>query len=646
VTFGVYVRITEINGRLSVMGRVSRVLMLLAISVTIPCAGAAELDKWALWVDGPHLRGANIMQRRVYPDLDGPTFFGPGPYGPPYIQRDFDWLATMGANYVNISHQGLFFDDAPYALDTDAQDNIDSVLEMIAAADMFAVISFRSGPGRSTFSLVADGVNDWFEEHFLNDTLWSDPAARAAFVEMWRHTAERYRDHPAVVGYDLLVEPNSNDVGADYLNAPLDIWEPDEFYAEYGGTLYDWNTLYPLVTQAIREVDQATPILIGGNAYSNVAWLEYVEPTGDPRTVYTAHQYEPQDDYTHVYWDDPALEDLSYPGTLDTDYDGVPDAFDRAWLADWLSQLQDYMTVHNAPVAVNEFGLMRWIPDGAAFIRDEMELFEELGVNYALWAWRSSWEPQREMDDFDIIRGPDAANHEDVETSALIEVVREFWSRNVLRPSMFSQATPTPWDVNDDGKVDIIDLVTVAAAFGTSGVGAPADANGDGVVNIVDLVTVASHFGVTTVVAPGAPRLLGADHRALLERWLQQARMVDDGSESFRRGIDVLERLLRGGAPVRTRLFPNYPNPFNPDTWIPFHVGEESRVTISIYDIAGRRVRTLSLGSLPTGEYTARGKAAHWDGKDDRGETVAGGVYVYELSSESQRAVRRMVVLK
>lgn len=611
--------------------------------LSIP-AEPSELDKWSLWVDGPHLRGANIMQRRVYPDLDGPTFFGPGPYGPPYSQSDFDRLAEMGANYVNISHQGIFFDDPPYGLDAGGQDNLDSTLDMIGGADMFAVISFRSGPGRSTFSLVAGGVNEWFDEHFLNDTLWSDPEARDAFVEMWRHTAERYRDHPIVVGYDLLVEPNSNDVGADALNAPLEVWDPDEFYAEHGGTALDWNTLYPLVTQAIREVDPWTPILIGGNAYSNVEWLAYVEPTGDPRTVYTAHQYEPQDDYTHVHWEDASFGDVTYPDLLDTDYDGEPDPFDRAWLEDWTSQLWDYMEAHDVPVAVNEFGLMRWTPGAAEFMRDEMELFEELGVNYAIWDWQSSWEPQRELDDFTFMHGSDPANHDDVGTSDLIEVIREFWSRNAMRPSTFAEASDTPWDLNGDGAVNIIDLVTVAAAFGASVTDAAADVNDDGTVNIVDLVTVASHFGDTT--ASAAPQTRGVGGAEQVGEWLRQARGADDGSATFRQGIDILEQLLQDAAISQTRLYSNYPNPFNPETWIPFELGTDAQVTIRIYDIAGRRVRALDLGVLPTGVYTSQERAARWDGRNDAGEVVAGGVYVYALSAGHQSAWRRMVVLK
>jgi len=79
----------------------------------------AATDKWALWTEGPYLRGASIHQRRVYPELDGPTFLGPGPVGPPYTKRDFDRLAALGADYVNISHPGPFAENLPFILDTD-----------------------------------------------------------------------------------------------------------------------------------------------------------------------------------------------------------------------------------------------------------------------------------------------------------------------------------------------------------------------------------------------------------------------------------------------------------------------------------------------------------------------------------------------
>ncbi|MBT5709804.1 DUF4832 domain-containing protein, partial [Candidatus Poribacteria bacterium] len=129
-------------------------------------------------------------------------------------------------------------------------------------------------------------------------------------------------------------------------------------------------------------------------------------------------------------------------------------------------------------------------------------------------------------------------------------------------------AAAAPWDVNDDGRVDIIDLVTVASAFGATGEDLPADANDDGRVTIVDLVTVAAHFGETTARFAAAPRLPVAAQRDLVEGWLRLARRADDDTRSFRRGVDVLQGLLQASTPHETRLLPNYPNPFNPETWM------------------------------------------------------------------------------
>ena len=253
-------------------------------------------------------------------------FLGPGPFSPPYTRDDFDRLAALGANYVNTSHPGLFTEKPPYVLDRAAQANLDRPLEMAKKAGLFAVISFRTGPGHSEFTFLLSDLGDWFSAKYLNDSVWGDPEAQAAWAEMWRHTAERYRDNPIVVGYDLMVEPNFNEVGSDFIHDRLDIWDPEEFYAKYGGTLYDWNQFYPCIVAAIREVDPETPILVGAMAYSAVEWLPYLEPTDDPRTVYTVHQYAPFL-YTHQWWDDLRF---TYPGRFDTDWDGEPEDFNRA----------------------------------------------------------------------------------------------------------------------------------------------------------------------------------------------------------------------------------------------------------------------------------------------------------------------------
>jgi len=98
--------------------------------------------------------------------------------------------------------------------------------------------------------------------------------------------------------------------------------------------------------------------------------------------------------------------------------------------------------------------------------------------------------------------------------------------------------------------------------------------------------------------------------------------------------------------PFANRLMANYPNPFNPETWIPFELSEAADVTVRIYGIAGDLVRTLELGALAVGEYVARDDAAYWDGRNAAGEAVASGVYIYELTAGDYHAVRRMLVLK
>ena len=387
-------------------------------------------DKWTLWSGGTKLRGANIYQRRVYPELDGTEFMGLGPVGPPYVQTDFDQLAGWGANYVNISHPGLFTETAPYTVDLSIQNNLDNLLTMTAQADMFAVISFRSGPGRAEFSVCCLG-DSWFDTSYLNDSVWQDQAAQDAWVEMWRYTAERYRNTPIVVGYDLMVEPNSNEVGSDAVNDRLDIWDPQEFYAKYGGSLYDWNQLYPRIVAAIRQVDADTPILIGGNGYSAVDWLPYVRPISDTHTVFTVHQYAPFV-YTHQ---EPPLTN-TYPGVFDTDDDGVADQFNRTWMDDLLTTIDTFTATHSVPVATNEYGAMRWEAGAANFMGDEMDLFERRGLNYALWDWEPAWAPWNvEVDAFNFRHGPDPNHHTDVASSDFSSTIKKYWARNTIRPS-------------------------------------------------------------------------------------------------------------------------------------------------------------------------------------------------------------------
>lgn len=388
-----------------------------------------EMTKWDLWSSGEvTLRGINIHQRLIYEGWDDPEQYGEGPVGPPFAQEDFDQLAALGANYVNISHPGLFTEDPPFELNEGSQANLDRLLEMIAQADMFAVISFRTGPGRSEFSFMGVGDDDPFGQSHLNDTAWEDQAAQDAWVDMWKYTADRYRDNGIVVGYDLMVEPNANAIFFDMY------WPPD-FYPAYGNTLYDWNQLYPHIVEAIREVDSDTPILVGAMSWSQVDWLPYLEPTDDPRTVYTFHQYAPQD-YTHQYPDEQGDLPITYPGKLDLDGDGEIDSLDRDWLESLLSPVTEFQSTHGMPVAVNEYGVMRFEPGAAEYLNDLMALLEDLGINHALWAWTSAHVLRYgDMQEFEYRLGPDMDNLTEEVPSELMEVIVRNWEQNTVRPS-------------------------------------------------------------------------------------------------------------------------------------------------------------------------------------------------------------------
>ena len=97
---------------------------------------------------------------------------------------------------------------------------------------------------------------------------------------------------------------------------------------------------------------------------------------------------------------------------------------------------------------------------------------------------------------------------------------------------------------------------------------------------------------------------------------------------------------------TETALLPNYPNPFNPETWIPYQLAEPADVTVSIYAADGKLVRTLELGHQPAGIYQSRSLAAHWDGRNAQGEQVASGVYFYTFTAGDFTATGKMLVRK
>ncbi len=202
----------------------------------------------------------------------------------------------------------------------------------------------------------------------------------------------------------------------------------------------------------------------------------------------------------------------------------------------------------------------------------------------------------------------------------------------------------TTGDVNRDGRVSILDLVLVAQQLGKRvSAGSAVDVNGDGVVSILDLILVSQRIAGSSAAPVVAAENIDA---AMIEAWIAQARLEDDGSHPFKQGIKNLQKLLASLIPEETALLANYPNPFNPETWMPYQLAESAEVTLTIYDINGEMVRRLPVGHQAAGMYQSRSRAAYWDGRNQLGEFVVSGLYFYTLAAGEFTATRRMLILK
>ena len=212
-------------------------------------------------------------------------------------------------------------------------------------------------------------------------------------------------------------------------------------------------------------------------------------------------------------------------------------------------------------------------------------------------------------------------------------------------------------DITGDGSVTYLDIIEVGENYGKTvvdGANPRADVNKDGIVDIEDLIVVAKAVDSQAPVdAQAAPILAQHLHDFSFtaedaQQWIQDAQDVGADPQT----IAILERFLAVGTrmaqptPEKTVLLANYPNPFNPETWIPYQLAQPAEVAVFIHTANGALVRSLPLGEMPAGVYQSRSRAAYWDGKNAHGEPVASGVYFYTLKAGQFTATRKMLIRK
>ena len=203
------------------------------------------------------------------------------------------------------------------------------------------------------------------------------------------------------------------------------------------------------------------------------------------------------------------------------------------------------------------------------------------------------------------------------------------------------------YDVDKDGRVDNVDAGLVIDALGTRN--AAYDVNGDGAVNFLDVVLV---FDNRDDNVAGAPTIVGnlklsAVQIDIIQEQVDLLIATNDRSPAAMRTLVYMQQLLATETrPEKTQLFANYPNPFNPETWIPYELATDTHVKITIYNTQGVVIRTLQFGHQSAGYYTGRDRAAYWDGRNALGEQVASGLYFYQLETDEMSSMRKMVILK
>ena len=202
------------------------------------------------------------------------------------------------------------------------------------------------------------------------------------------------------------------------------------------------------------------------------------------------------------------------------------------------------------------------------------------------------------------------------------------------------------YDVNGDGTVDSKDVDAILVALAAGSTDTKYDVDGNGKVDIFDLIDLRGQVNA----AASAPTLLGmkftAVERDRLQEQIDLLIATGDRSPAALKTLIYLQQLLVMARPEKTQLLANYPNPFNPETWIPYELATDTDVRITIFNAQGVVVRVLLLGQQSAGYYTDRERAAYWDGRNALGEQVASGIYFYQLETDEMSSMRKMVILK
>lgn len=339
-------------------------------------SGSNDNSRRSLWArdGGPRLRGAVFVQRRVYPELDGPDFLGAGPVGAPVTDAALDSLADAGANLASWSGPGPFAERAPFRVDWAIADHIEAWLERCASRGLFTTLCFRSGPGRSAFAFHPD--DDWYPARLYDASLWDDAEKQAAWIAMVDWTFERFGAHPALAGVVALEEPNASDLGRSEV----------------------WLRMAAELARADEARIDGPALMLSPDRWARLEQADRLRSAVGPRPVLITHDYSPWR-YTHA--------PVSRPEPFDPGAAGPVPARSLG------------------PAGVLEFGAPRWATDLELYLADRINAYEAQGLNWAVYRWTNGWAT------YESVEGSRALSLHD----GALRLLRRMFSANTLRPT-------------------------------------------------------------------------------------------------------------------------------------------------------------------------------------------------------------------
>lgn len=350
--------------------------------------GKSKSNKFEIWRKDGFLRGANIHPYK---------HFSPFSMRSPISRKDIEELISLGANLVVANYPGVFDYFPPYEIDSLSLLNLDKIVLMTSQLKVFLVISIRSGPGRSLYSMF----NNKREDEYI----FSDSLAKSKYIEMCKFIVKRYSSFDHLIGINFLLEPHGDD---PVLLNPVS----DSSYFDFVEQLIN----------EVREVNKKIPIIVQPQGWAYPDKFKNFKKFNDSLIVYSFDMYFPYS-FTNEN------NDSTYPG-----FYYLKDSLvyvDSIFLENFLKPVIEFKTKNKVPIFVNEYGGLNYKKGLLEYLNDLHKIFIKYGFHFAFYVWRSGWGEVdgRTIGDFDYQNSVNSNTHKRSKNEIIEEFKRVWKSR-------------------------------------------------------------------------------------------------------------------------------------------------------------------------------------------------------------------------